>query len=72
MRDVASDKFKADPPDASPLHELVRKLWEAQLSDASEEHKRLMALAATELEGHLPATDAFVNSLRRKHAKVLR
>lgn len=69
---VSPDKFKADPPDSSPQHELVRKLWEAQLSDASEEHKRLMALAATELEGHLPATDDFVRSMRRKHAKVLR
>jgi hypothetical protein len=69
---ASSDKFKADPPDASYQHALVRRLWEAQLSDASDEHKRLMAEAAQELEGHLPATDDFVNSMRRKHAKVLR
>ena len=66
------DRFKPAPPDPSYQHALVRRLWESQLSDASKEHKRLMAEAAQEIEGHLPATDKYVNSMRRKHAKVLR
>lgn len=58
--------------DKTYLDALIRRLWEAQNSDALVEHKRLMAEAAQELEGRLPATDAFVRSMRQKHAKVLR
>lgn len=67
-----SDGFAPAPPDKTYQHSLVRRLWEAQLSDATDEHKRLMAEAATELETNLPATDEFVNRMRKGHAKVLR
>lgn len=67
-----SDEFAPAPPDKTYQHALVRRLWEAQLGDLSDDVKRLMAEAATEIEGHLPATDDFVNSMRRKHAKVIR
>jgi hypothetical protein len=67
-----NDGFAPSPPDKTYQHALVRRLWEAQLLELPADVKRLMAEAATELEGHLPATDAFVDSMRRKHAKVLR
>lgn len=66
------DKFAPAPPDASYQHALVRRLWEAQLEPISDELKRLLAEAATEIEGNLPATDDFVNSMRRLHGQVLR
>lgn len=65
-------QFKPPLPDATYQHSLVRRLWEAQVSDATPEHKRLMAEAAQELEANLPATDEFVDDMRKKHAKVLR
>jgi hypothetical protein len=65
-------EFAPAPPDQTYQHALVRRLWEAQLGNLPDDIKRLMAEAATELEAHLPATDDFVNSMRRKHAKVIR
>lgn len=55
---MSRDDFKPAPPDSTPQHALVRRLWEGQLrGDVPADIKRLMAEAATELEANLPATD---------------
>lgn len=44
-------EFAPAPPDATPRHALVRRLWEAQLrEEVPADMRRLMAEAATELE----------------------
>ena len=63
---------KEKPLDKSPQHALVRRLWEAQLGNASDADKRLMAEAATELECHLPADAEFIERMRKGHLRDAR